>query len=280
MGCGGSKTEAKPAQPPVQVQPVLRPVRTSKVGKPNKHSKFQWKDAKGWNDYDPSTDAKLKQAFLVGRQGARFQVKTKSGMEEYEFSFSKGHMAQKNVKTGNGRQIRQPYGMFQPKEAVLPEGDFIVVVLTANQVGQEMIEVSNPRDKSQTIQVSIPKKARKGQKIAVPIPAAGEKLEDVAKRQEGMTMGAKVATGLGISAVAGAAVLGGVVLGDHLAGGTLLEQAVDVAADAGDVAIDVAGDVGDFAVDAADTVGDFAEDVGDWLGDAGEDVGDWICSVF
>merc|ERR1719198_564121 len=147
--------------------------------------------------------------------------------------------------------------MFQPKEAVLPEGDFIVVALTADQAGKETIEIPNPRDKSQTITVSIPKKARKGQKIAVPIPAAGEKLEEVAKRQAGMSTGAKVATGLGISAAAGAAVLGGVILGDHLAGGTLLEQAVDVA-----------GDVGDFAVDAADAVGDFADDVGDWLGDA------------
>jgi len=276
MGCGGSKTEAKPAQQRVQAQPV----RTSKVGKPNKDSKFQWKDTKGWNNYDPSTDARLKQAFLVGRQGARFQVQTKRGTEEYRFSFSKGRMLQKNVKTGNERQIRQPHGMFQPKEAVLPEGDFIVVVLTADEVGKEIVEVPNPRDKGQMIKVSIPKKARKGQKIAVPIPAAGEKLEDVAKRQAGMTTGAKVATGLGISAAAGAAVLGGVILGDHLAGGTLLEQAGDVAADAGDVVVDVAGDVGDFAVDAADAVGDFAEDVGDWLGDAAEDVGDWICSVF
>jgi hypothetical protein len=276
MGCGGSKTEAKPAQQPARAQPV----RKGKVGKPNKDSKFQWKDAKGWNNYDPSTDARLKQAFLVGRHAARFQVKTKSGTEEYQFSFSKGRLAQKNVKTGNERQIRQPYGMFQPKEAVLPEGDFIVVALTADQVGKETIEVPNPRDKRQMIKVSVPKKARKGQKIAVPIPAAGEKLEDVAKRQEGMSTGARVATGLGISAAAGAAVLGGVILGDHLAGGTLLEQAGDVAADAGDVAVDVAGDVGDFAVDAADAIGDFAEDVGDWFGDAAEDAGDWICSVF
>jgi hypothetical protein len=67
------------------------------------------------------------------------------------------------------------------------------------------------------------------QKIAVPIPAPGEKVEDVAKRQEGMSTGAKVATGLGITAAAGAAVVGGVILGDHLAGGALVADAADMA---------------------------------------------------
>lgn len=241
-----------------------------------KDSKFQWHGSGKWQDYDGATDARLKQAFLVGRPGAKFKVNTNGGEEEYQMSFKKGNMAQTNVKTGKSRDIRPPWGMSAPNEPVLPEGDFIVVTLKPNQVGQETIEVTNPRDKSSKIKVSLPKKTKAGQKIAVPIPAPGESVEAVAKKQEGMTTGGKVAMGLGVCAVAGAAAVGGVILGDHLAGGSLIEDGADSVQDAaGDVADFVTGDV-----DLLEDAGDFAEDVGDWLGDATEDVGDWICSVF
>merc|ERR1712166_1113542 len=120
---------------------------------------------------------------------------------------------------------------------------------------------------------AIPTKAKAGQRIAVPIPSAGETVHDVASRQlqhnDRMSNGAKAAVGLGIVATAGAGVVGGVILGDHLAGGVMTETIADVAVD-----------IGDFAVDAGDAIGDWAEDVGDWLGDAGEDAGDWVCSIF
>jgi len=118
-----------------------------------------------------------------------------------------------------------------------------------------------------------PKKAKKGAKIAVPIPGKDQGVEEVAKKQQGMSTGSKVATGLGISVVAGAAVVGGVILGDHLAGGTLAQDVADMAVDGADAVADAAPDI-------LEDAGDFAEDVGDWLGDAAEDVGEWICSVF
>jgi len=243
----------------------------------NKDSKFQWKDGSGWSDYDKGTDAKLKQALLVGRPTAKFKVKTHDGkLEEYSFKFITGHMSQTNIKTSKPRDIRPPYQMSAPKEPLLPACDFVVITLTADQVGKDTIDVKNPQT-GEMFKAAIPKKAKKGQKIAVPIASGGYTMEDVIKKQEaqqkGMTTGAKVATGTAVVGLAGVGVVGGVILGDHLAGGDMAEQAVDLAEDAGEAIVD-------FAEDAGEVIVDFAEDVGDWLGDAAEDVGDWVCSVF
>jgi len=271
MGCGKSTPAPPPepaaAQPAQPDKPQKKPI--------NKDAKFQWKDSKGWNNYDNGTDAKLKQAFLVGRPNASFKIKTHTGkIEQYSFNFDKGRMQQKNEATSNQRDMRAPMGMSAPPGGpVLPDGDFIVVTLRADQVGQSQIQIPNPHNPGSTISVSIPKKAKKGAKIAVPIPGKDQGVEEVAKKQQGMSTGSKVATGLGISVVAGAAVVGGVILGDHLAGGTLAQDVADMAVDGADAVADAAPDI-------LEDAGDFAEDVGDWLGDAAEDVGEWICSVF
>jgi len=279
MGCSSSKaaTCTKPAAP-VLLARVINDGKTKAQRKPiQKDSKFQWMDGSGWQNYDSTSDAKLKQAFLVGRSECKFELRNKDGKtDKYSFFFKSGTMSQKNIVTGKVRQLRAPWGMFPPKQAMLPKGDMIVITLTAEQAGKMMIEIQNPRRKDQSITVSIPAKARKGQKIAIPIPGEHEVVEDVAKKQaelnKGMSTGAKVAVGAGVTAAAGACVVGGVILGDHLAGGTLAEDVTDIAADVGE-------DIAEFAVDAGDAIGDFAEDVGDWLGDTGEDVGDWICSL-
>lgn len=202
-----------------------------------------------------------------------FELRNKDGNRD-KYSFKRGTMSQKNIETRKIRQLRAPWGMFPPKQAMLPNGDMIVIALTAEQAGKKVIELQDPRRKDRSIKVSIPAKARKGQKIAIPIPGENELVEDVAKKQaelnKGMSTGAKVAVGAGITAAAGAGVVGGVILGDHLAGGTLTE-------DVADIAVEVGKDVAEFAVDAGEAIGDFAEDVGEWLGDTGEDVGDWIC---
>jgi hypothetical protein len=269
MGCNASQSVSAP-KPAVAAQVVSCKRQVSPI---KKETKFQWKDGSGWQNYDGATDARLKMAHLVGHRNARFKVKTKSGVEEYLFVFGKNHMTQKNVDSGRERQMRPPQGMFAPSSPLLPEGDFVVITLTADQVGKDKITITDPHKSNKKITVSIPANARKGQKIAVPIPSNGEKVEDIAKKQQGLKTGSKVAVGLGVSAAVGAGVVGGVILGDHLAGGTLAQ-------DAGDAIVDVAEDIGDFAVDAGEAIGDFAEDAGDWLGDAGEDIGDWVCSVF
>merc|ERR1711924_206519 len=94
-----------------------------------------------------------------------------------------------------------------------------------------------------------------GQKMAVPIPAKGEDLDAVAKRQQehdkeygtkgqAWTTGGKVAAGGAALAGVAAVGVGGVILGDHLAGGDLADTIGAAAAD--------------FAADAADAVGDWA----------------------
>jgi len=194
-------------------------------------------------------------------------------------------MTQKNLDTGKVRNMRAPQGMLAPPSSMLPECELMFVTLTKAHKGKKTISVTHPKTK-ESIEVAIPAKAKPGQRIAVPIPRENQTVADVAKAQEkhnrGLSAGAKAAIGVTAVAGAGAAVVGGVILGDHLAGGTLAE-------DIADGAVDVAEDIADFAVDAGeaiadwdgwDAIGDYAEDVGDWLGDAAEDAGDWVVSLF
>merc|ERR1740139_2164465 len=113
MGCGASskKVVAAVAVAPAAARSVAPAEKRSKF---NTASKFQWKSGKGWNDYDRPTDARLKQAFLVGRQKARFDVNTGKGNETYDFDFSKNHMEQKNIVSNKPRDMRAPQGMYPP----------------------------------------------------------------------------------------------------------------------------------------------------------------------
>merc|ERR1712146_309025 len=120
-------------------------------------------------------------------------------------------MTQKNVASGKIRQMRPPPGMSVPASPLLPEGDFVVLHLA--EEGHDTMEIKHPRKLGEKIIVSLPADAKKGQKIAVPIPARGESVEDVAKKQQGMRLGRKIKVGLGVSAVAGAGVVAGVILG-------------------------------------------------------------------
>jgi hypothetical protein len=276
MGCCSSSAKA-PRTVPVKAQVISNGASDS--GKQQKRvpikktSKFQWQDSNGWSDYDAVSDSRLKQAFLIGRPNAKFSING----ESYSFLFKNGHMTQMNAKSGKVRNLRPARGMIPPQKPMLPEGDMIVITVKKEHVGQEVILVNHPGKKGETLKVAIPKKARAGQKIAIPIPTEMESVEEVARKQaahnKGMSTGAKAAVGTTVVAAAGAGVLGGVILGDHLAGGTLAEQIGEGAVDAGEAA-------GEFAVDAGEAIGDFAEDVGEWLGDAGEDAGEWICSLF
>lgn len=236
---------------------------------------------------------------MVGRKIAQFTLWNQGGdLEEYKFVFRRDHMLQTNVANGKERKMRAPWGMTPPK-AQLPEGDMIVITLRGDQVGKSTIEVRMPKGRGapETLTVAVPAKAKAGQKLAIPIPNRGESIDALARRQQDhnskLSAGGKVAAIGKVTVAAGACVLGGVILGDHLAGGTLAQDVAEGVADAGEAIGDAIGaaaaDVGDWAEDAgvtdwvegaADDVGDFAEDVGDWLGDAGEDAGDWICSVF
>lgn len=254
----------------------------------NKDSCFQVQLKGHWSDYDRQEDMLMKRAFLVGQKNVRYTFRDST----YEYDFK--NMQQLNVHTGKRRDIRPPMGMRAPKKPLLPPGPMICITVPPGAAGT-IIEVSNPNDPGKKIQVSVPPSAKPGQKMAIPIPEKGEKVEAVQKKQAAMSTGAKVAAGTAGVGLVAAAVVGGVVLGDHLAGGdmaeTVGETAVDVTETIGESAVDGAEDVADWvadtapdALDALDDgagdvagwVGDAAEDVGDWLGDAGVDVADWL----
>lgn len=245
----------------------------------------------------------LKRAFLVGQPNARFRLRG----QDYEYNFK--NMFQTNMETGKTREIRPPYGLRAPTQPLLPPGPMVIITVPAGSAGT-IIEIKDPHNLGQIIQVSVPGRAKPGQKMAVPIPEKGEDVAAVQKRQQQWSTGGKV---VAVGAVTGAAV-GGALLGDHLMGGTMATDAtgtiadavaphaeaagewvVDAAEDVGDWAAEAGADIGDWAAGAGEDIGDWAagagddiadwapsaaEDVGDWLGDAAEDTGDWVMDLF
>jgi len=327
MGCGSSKPAASPIPPPQQQQQAVAgqivesPAPAPAAGKgggggkgkgkgKGKGGGGKWQIELGgrFQDYGPEEDAILKRAYLTGQKNAKFHLRG----QNYEYNFKK--MIQKNKDTKKERRIRPPRGKGgkPPAKPLLPTGPMIVITVKPGQPGT-LIPVKDPNNPGQTIQVFCPAHAKPGAKLAVPVPAKGESVQDVQAKQEkhdkthGTSTGAKVAKGgaavMGLAAVG----VGGVILGDHLAGGdmaaTIGEGAVDAGEwataageDAGEAIAEAAGAVGEWADgamtdaggwladagagDAAEAMGDAFDDAGDWLGDAAEDVGDFVMDLF
>lgn len=219
----------------------------------------------------------MKRAYMTGQKNARFELRG----QRYEYNFTK--MLQINKSTNKERRIRPPCGPRPPRKPLLPTGPMIIITVRAGQAGT-MISLKDPNNPGQSVKVFVPAHAKPGQKLAVPIPRKGEAVEEVQKKQKKhddehgtksseWSTGAKVAAGGAALAAVG---VGGVILGDHLAGGDLAETIGEAAADAGEDAADA---VGDWAAGVAEDPGAWAEgaaeDVGEWLGDAVEDLGDW-----
>mmetsp|Transcript_43463 Transcript_43463/g.68852 ORF Transcript_43463/g.68852 Transcript_43463/m.68852 type:complete len:305 (+) Transcript_43463:114-1028(+) len=304
MGCSGSKEAGQPTQapPPQQVQVgMILDQGTSggggggsggkgkgggkggkkKPDKKNVEKKFQIKLDGHWKDYGDEEDRVLKRAYMVGNSEVKYCLRD----QYYKYDFQ--NWKQINESTGKTRDIRRPYGFPPPpKASILPTGPMVVVKVKAGQPGQ-MITVPDPNNPGQSINVFVPPTAKVGSKMAVPVPKKGESVSDVQakqkKHQEEQKASGKWSTGGKIAAsgaalvAVGAVGVGGVVLGDHLAGGDMAETIADTTVD---VAEDVGEAIGDFAEDAIDWMGDAGEDAIDWLGDAGEDVGDFIMDLF
>jgi hypothetical protein len=296
MGCGSSSDSAQPASAP-QPQQTQQQTVTAAIPIENqtqggyskgggkgrkgqgfkKGSKFQVELSGRWQDYSREEDALLKKAWMVGNPKVQYNFRD----QYYCYDFSK--MEQINHLTGKGRPIREPYGFpKRPQTSLLPTGPMVVITIKRDQIGQ-CIQVPDPNNPGQQVPVYVPKDAKPGSKMAVPMPGKGEKVEQVQKKQKQYeddakksgkwSTGAKVgATGAALVGV-GAIGVGGVILGDHLAGG-------DMAGDLADTAVDVGEAIGDFGEDAIEALGDFGEDAIDWFGDAGEDVGDFIMDLF
>merc|ERR1719188_1607210 len=121
--------------------------------------------------------------------------------------------------------------MKAPAGPVLPSGPMTVISVRPGQAGQT-IEINNPNNPGSKVQVVVPKNAKPGQKMAVPLPKKGESVADVQKKQKELSTGSKVARAAAATVAVGAVAVGGVVLGDHLAGGTLSADGVAAAGEA------------------------------------------------
>lgn len=241
-------------------------------------SKFQVELGGEYKDYEPTEDSILKRAFLVGQPQCRFELRG----QKYEYKFDRTPMLQINLDSKKERKIRPPFKMTPPKDPLLPPGPMVVVVVPPG--GVPSIDIDDPNNPGKQITVALPPGAPAGAKIAVPIPAKGEDISAVVKKQQGWSTGGKVAAG---AAAVGALAVGGVMLGEHLSGGAIsgwaepgLTAAGDFATGAAEAAGDWAGDagasIGAFAGDAADGAGEVAGDAGDWAAGAADDIGDWL----
>lgn len=275
MGICGSTTPP-PEAVQGQIQPPV-PAPPSGGGGKRRPGKFQVKLSGQWQDYDDVEDKVLKRAFLIGQNSARFHLRG----QDYEYNFKR--MKQKNLKSKAERDIRPPRGLNKPPAPILPAGATVIITVPAGSAGKT-IEIYDPNNKGRKIAVNVPAGARPGQKMAVPVPEKGQSIEEVCRKQQGWSTGAKTAAGLAAVGTVGAAAVGGALVGDHLAGGTMAADGLAAASDAVDAAVDWGGDAADAAGDwgegAADDIADFAGDAGDWLGDAAEDAGDWVMSLF
>merc|ERR1719456_1358413 len=179
-------------------------------------------------------------------------------------------MMQINRDSGKERKIRQPMKWKQPAKPLVPAGPTTVVTVPPGSPGTT-IQVPHPGVKGAFIAVNVPRSAKPGQAMLVPVPAEaavsahGAPVKAEKKSSGGWSTGAKVAAGtVGVAAL-GAGAVGGVLLGEHIA-----EHGVDATVDA----------VGDGLTDAGEAIGDFAVDAGEFVVDAAEDVGDFIMDLF
>lgn len=246
-------------------------------------SRFQISLGGKWKDYGKDEDAVMKKAYMTGLKKCKFQLRG----QHYEYDFKK--MVQINKDTRKERKIRPPRGGPKPPaKPILPKGPMVIIAVKPGQPGT-IIQVPNPNNPGSTVPVLVPPHAKPGSRMAVPLPAKGESTEALKAKQEehdkehgtktspsSWTTGGKLVAGG--AAVAGVAAIGvgGVILGDHLAGGEMASTIGEAAVDAGEA-------IADAAEDAADAVADWApgaaEDAGEWLTGAGEDIGDWAAGA-
>jgi len=232
---------------------------------------------RSWQDYTGNEDRILKRAYLAGFPNARYTMRGHS----YQVHF--GKMTQKNLNSGNTREIRPPYKWMAPAAPIVKPGATFVVKVPPGGPGS-IIQVPHPRLKDQVVAVNVPSTAKVGQAMLVPIPTglpapvtvvepsaaeaaavAAEKDEgEKTKKKKGWSTGSKVA---GVAAVGGVAVAGA-VLGEHIASEGWDETMADLG--------EVAKEAGESMAPATDLV----EDAGEWAADAGDEVVDFVFDLF
>jgi len=263
---------------------VNLPSLLTKMGKGKKEYHFQVMLGGNWKDYEKEEDNILKRAYMTGHKKAKYSLRGNN----YEYDFQK--MKQKNVESGKERDIRAPYGMKAPGKPIVPSGPTMVVKVPPGGPGT-VIQVPHPKNKSMNIAVEVPKTAKVGAAMIVPVPplpgggggtyVPGEPVaapyvtdgggggKDDKKKDTSLSAGEKAGFAVGGAALIGGMAVAGAVLGDMAGDGAF-----------GDGVADVVGDAGDALVDGADIAGDALGDAGDWLMDVGGDAGDFIMDLF
>merc|ERR1719263_1890465 len=102
-------------------------------------------------------------------------------------------MLQINRDSGKERKIRQPMKWKQPSKPLVPSGPTTVVTVPPGSAGRT-IQVPHPKSKGQFISVNVPRGAKAGQAMLVPVPPAdGSSPAPAAGGDGGWSTGAKVA---------------------------------------------------------------------------------------
>merc|ERR1719352_1770544 len=208
-------------------------------------------------------------------------------------------MKQQNVGTGKAREIRPPKGWRAPSKPIVPAGPTMTVRVPPGSAGTT-IHVPHPKFPGQFIAVEVPKNAREGQAMMVPVPMKlpEEGFDDVAPSAPPLPVDAPAAAAEAVATaptpakparkgwstgakVAGVAAVGGFAVGGALLGTEIAEHGAEATFDAiGDGLSTGAEAAGDALGDAGEHIAEFAGDAGDWFVDAADTTGDFIMDLF
>jgi len=123
---------------------------------------FQVALAGEWKNYSKNEDMILKRSYMAGYPNCRFTLRGAS----YEYNFDR--MVQMNLTTGKERKIRAPHSWKQPAKPIVPKGPTLCMNVPAGSPGKT-IQINHPKVKGATMQVAVPKHAKVGQAMLVPI---------------------------------------------------------------------------------------------------------------
>jgi hypothetical protein len=117
-----------------------------------------------WQDYSREEDSLLKRAYMIGNEKVEYSFRG----AHYVYDF--GEMQQINVETSKARQIRRPHGFpLPPKTSILPPGPMTIVTVRNGQPGTT-IQIPDPNNGGQVINVFVPPAARVVSKMEIPLP--------------------------------------------------------------------------------------------------------------
>lgn len=206
-------------------EPLLAEKRRSTPG-----TGFKAKIDGRWQDYAPSCNQLLLDAYAAGVPSMRLNVKG----HMYKFDFEK--MEQKCLNTMEISELRAPHNVDRPARSSLFKVENITKPLTKGRrsitdkfsrprpilvvrvpeggIGK-VIHVPHPQKLGKTLKVSVPKEAQVGQPLFVPVPR--KDLTKKVKYAVGGTIGG-VCTTIAVDAVGSGALVGGGTAGAGFAG--------------------------------------------------------------